>query len=688
MSNGYRDSNSEMDTGDNTVKKRDWKKTLIALVTFITIIVLPVGIVMSVSRRLNIGDDANIDVTRSGDDQIGHGIDDTDRVSKKRDDSKVISAAVGVVKQQISNNDIPLRVVEESIWNLESRYGTTIDGLPELRQLLKVRREKEAADIAAEQAIVGDAERLKARLSNANISSSIVENELKSFIEKHGADRSEISELQELLAKKVQDEEDKHITETALGLLARLSADDEELESVEIDIAAFVIEHGESRKEVGELRRLIEKRKERERAAAAKESLIESKVNDIIANLGNDKISIQSLDAAVTDFVLKYGSEREDSKELVRVLRQRQAAEKQTTERDNRIKSEAKNLMSQISKDDVLTGDMERAVSEFIVSYGPDRVESGELQRLLAKRQEHDKKAVEHTSLMQNETRSLIDEIGDPEVPISEVERNVTKFIVRFGEDQKEAQELIRLLTQRRKDETTVMESTAKLIQEARELAEKISQPKNSIVDIENEVSKFALRYGSDRPEVIEVKRLTTERRSREESKKKDEAELRNVALNLLERINKSTDSIEKMETGIEGFIIRYGEDRREIIELRKALDRRIEREKAITMKKQAETDKYIAGQALGLRVRLTAENADLESLGIDIDKLAIEHGEARGEVLELRRLVEQLREKEYSKKTSAPNLPTQTEGPGLSDDNLNEKDETEIRNAVPEGIK
>ena len=385
----------------------------------------------------------------------------------------------------------------------------------------------------------------------------------------------------------------------------------------------FVSYYGENTTEANELRMLLDKRKNAQIQAARIDSEITDKANEIKRSIENSDISVEFLDSEIVSFIARFGEDRKEIPELRRLLRERKNREKKSLTREEAIVSRAKTLIARINDENETLKSLQTAVSEFIIDYGDDRKEIPELRRLLEERKKDSEKELSREGMIAEEAKILASRINNKDENLAGIESSLSEFVIRYGEDRKEVPELRRLISKRKEAERL----EALIAKDAERLISRVNDPKYSIRDLEQSINEFIDNYGEDVEVVLEFNQLLSVRKKEEEQ----ETMIANKAALLSSKIGDQNYSVEELQTFLDDFIRTYGESRMEVPNLQ------------VRLKERRESDLHnrLSQEAQDLMARIKDRNNSIDSIQDSLKKFVADYGDNHVEIQELRLLLD-----------------------------------------------
>ena len=160
------------------------------------------------------------------------------------------------------------------------------------------------------------------------------------------------------------------------------------------------------------------------------------------------------------------------------------------------------------------------------------------------------------------------------------------------------------------------------------------------IPDLRQSINDFIDKYGDDREEVAKLHELLSERKGQENKEK----EIAKVVTLLKNQISDGNYPIEEVNKVFYDFISEYGENRKEIPELKYHLEER----------KKAEFEEAISSEARDLMIRMADKTTTIDSLKADLNQFVDSYGNNRKEIPELTRVLGDRSSEEAITKTLA----------------------------------
>ena len=464
---------------------------MLALLALGLVIALPIGLFV-ITPRLNTTKNSSVDEFEPG----------------KAAPQRSLIVDFETLKTKINDKNTDIATLEKSFNDFVLDYDENTDKIAELRELINKRRDLDQRLASIEAAIKSKTNEIKALIGNSEEPLEDIESKLSVFIADYGEDRKEILELKKLLAhrKKSQEKEasrEKTIVEEAKNLIARIHNPGEDLKTLRAAVSEFIISYGQKRKEVPELRRLLSERVEAEEKVTSREAAIVEEAKDLAARIKSRDENLNTIELALSEFVINYGDNRKEIPELRRLIDARREAERL----ESNIASDTKKLLELLADPDCPDKDLKRLIQEFIDKYGPDREEVSEFNRLVVERKEQqllEKSIADAVAL-------LVSQFSDAAHPTEELDKSVDDFISLYGEDRKEIPELQRHLKERK-----ATELETKISAEASDLLEQIMNSTATIDFLQSKLDQFITAYGDSRAEIPELTQRLDDRRCKE----------------------------------------------------------------------------------------------------------------------------------------------------------------------------
>ena len=469
---------------------RQWNKTLLALLALAIVVVLPIGIFITATSQKTASEQRVSDVR--------HEISTEASTDPMLDDFRSLKA-------QINDPNMDTTLVEESLNKFVALYGDQTAEAKELNEAFVTRKNAEMQAAKINKAFISEVTEIKALIQDPKRSLNYLETVLFEFIANYGGERREVRELRRLLAerKKLEEESalrEKTIVEEAKTLIARIHDGDEDISALQSAVSEFIVNYGEGRKEVPELRRILEGRKKLGDERFLLEQPIAREAKLLAARIKKEDESIEQIDSALSEFIIQYGEGRKEIPELRRLINKRKDRER----RKLNLVKDMRELMKRIENPNYSIHNIEQLINEFIDNYGKDREEVSELNRLLSQRREkenYEKEVAETVALLQNQ-------ISDGSYPIEDASEAFYEFIAKYGENRTEIPELRYHLEERKKAELE-----KDILSEAQVLLAQMEDREISIDSLQSRLDQFISAYGDDRNEIPELKRVLDTRR-------------------------------------------------------------------------------------------------------------------------------------------------------------------------------
>ena len=194
---------------------------------------------------------------------------------------------------------------------------------------------------------------------------------------------------------------------------------------------------------------------------------------------------------------------------------------------------------------------MEKALEEFISYYGEDTTEANELRMLLDKRKNTQIQAARIDSEITDKANEIKRSIENSDISIESLDSEIAGFITRFGEGRKEIQELRRLLRERKNREKKSSTREEAIVSRAKMLIARINDENETLKSLQTAVSEFIIDYGDDRKEIPELRRLLEERKKDSEKELSREGVIANEAKKLADQINNKDESLDRIESSL-----------------------------------------------------------------------------------------------------------------------------------------
>ena len=469
-------------------------KTVLALFVLAVIIALPLGILITRSGK-------NIPKSQ----QVG----ETAHQLRPELPKNGLMEDFQRLKRQIKEKNTDIIMIEKSLTDFMSLYGENSNEVTELRELIKERKTLENQAAKDKEMIITKADELKALIQNPENSLAYLESALSEFATKYGNYRKETRDLRALLKdrKKAVEEaalQEKIIAEEVKKLITRINAGNEDLNTLQFAVSEFVKKYGRDRKEIPGLRRLLEEQKVAADLEATRERMIAEDAKRLAVRINNEDENLELIEFALNEFVIRYGENRKEVKELKQLIDKRKDAE--------RVKAriqESKKIMERLADPNYAIPELEQSIKEYSRKYGERHADVMEFTRLLSERireQNSLEKAVTDSATL------LRSQMGDFNYSVEKLEQGLQDFITKHGGARKEIDELKDLLELRKKTGLEAMISN-----ETEALKKRITDETNSIHSLELDLDQFMATYGKDRPESSELKRLLNNRRNETE---------------------------------------------------------------------------------------------------------------------------------------------------------------------------
>ena len=273
------------------------------------------------------------------------------------------------------------------------------------------------------------------------------------------------------------------------------------MKSLQTALSEFIIDYGDDRKEIPELRRLLEERKKDSEKELSREGAIAEEAKKLADRIKNKDESLDRIASSLSEFVIRYGEDRKEVPELRRLISERKEAERL----ELLIAKDAEKIMSQIKDPESLIQDLEQSINEFIDNYGEDIEAVLELKQLLSVRKEEKNRE----KMIANEAALLRSKISDQNYSVEELQTFLDDFIRTYGESRTEVPDLQIRLKERRESDLI-----NRLSREAQDLMEQIKDRNNSIDSLQDSLKKFIADYGDNHVEIQELRRLLDDRQS------------------------------------------------------------------------------------------------------------------------------------------------------------------------------
>ena len=412
-----------------------------------------------------------------------------------------------------------------------------------------------------------DFEKLKEQIHDKDVDVTILEKSLEAFVTTYGENTIEADELYMLLdkRKKTQIQAAKikeEMTDTANEIKRSIRDPMRSIDYLESAVTGFIARFGEDQKEVRELRDLLAERKRQERKKAAREDAIVDRAKALIARINDESEDVNSLQSAVSEFVIDYGDDRKEIPELRRLLEERKKVSEKKLRREDEIADEAKKLAARINNEDENLSRIESALSDFMIRYGQDRKEIPELRRLIGERKE----AERLKSRMAEDGQTLIRRIKDPEYSLQDLEQGIKDFVDYYGEDHDILSEINQVFSARKEEE----ERERMIANEVRLLSAKMNDQNYTVDELQQFLDDFVRKHGEGRVELSELQIRLKERRESDLMNR-----LSQEAQDLMEQIKDRTNTMDSLQASLEKFTANFGDNHAEIHELRRLLDDR-----------------------------------------------------------------------------------------------------------------
>ena len=400
---------------------------------------------------------------------------------------------------------------------------------------------------------------------------------------------------------------------------------------VEKSLDDFGTNYGERLTETTELRLLLDKRKNAELQAAELEGEIASNANEIKRLIQNSKMSFEYLESAISEFGTSFGEDRQESRELRRLLIERKIHDEKIESQEKAIVLRAKELIARINDDNEALKSIRSAVSEFVIDYGDDRKEVPELRRLLEERKKFSQKELSREEMISEEAKKLTSRINNKDENLKKIESALSEFVIRYGKDRKELPGLRRLVRERREAE----HKKSLMATEVEKIRSRIKDRKHTIQDLEQSISEFIGNFGEDHEVVVEFNRLLDVRR---EEEKRNKAIANDLAL-LKSQIGDYTYSMKKLHKDFYKFINTYGKDREEVPELQRLLEER--------KKTELDLRGSMSKEVRNLMRKVKDRTYTIDSLEGTIDHFILEYGNNHKVTSKLQRRLDDRRSEE-----------------------------------------
>ena len=409
------------------------------------------------------------------------------------------------LKTLFNDKNLDMAIVEKSLNEFASVYGENTAEVAEFRALLNRRKNAEIKTAQTEDSIKSRSDEIKKLIQDPEKSLEYLESILSEFIASYGEERKELPGLQRLLEERKRREErsalhEETIVREAKSLIARINDDQEDLRLLQSAVSEFIVQYGEDRKEVPELRRILEERRKKVKKEASNEQTIAEDAKMLASLINNEDENLDKIESALNEFIILYGEERKEILELRQLINER----KEKEHFELTIAQDANKIMNQIRDPGYTLRKLEESISDFIKKYGGDRDESLEMDRLLSKRKEKEKRE----KAIANDIAILKSKILDNKYPIEELEKALFDFITQYGENRKEVLELQDQLKARKEADLK-----AKISTEAKDLISQMNDRTNTIDFLQSALDQFINDYGDDRAGVQELRRLLDDRR-------------------------------------------------------------------------------------------------------------------------------------------------------------------------------
>jgi len=400
----------------------------------------------------------------------------------------------------------------------------------------------------------------------------------------------------------------------------QINDENSDLITAEEAVDEFVTSYGRDNKEATELRFLLNERKNAELRAMKLDTEMRGRANEIKRLVHDSTISREYLESATSEFIARFGEERNETRELRRLLRERKLRDEKTLSQEETIVSKARDLISRINDDNESLRSLQTALSEFIIEYGDDRKEIPELRRLLDERKQHNVRKPSRESVIADEAKELVGRISNRDEDLNRIETDFGDFLIRYGEERKEIPELRRFIKERKEAErleALMARDTAKLMGE-------LKDPEYSIHDLEQAINDFIDYYGADHEVVLEFNHLLA---ARKEEENQERTIAKEVAL-LRTKIGDQNYTVDELRVFLDTFINTYGERREEVPDLQIRLrDRR-----------EGDLRNRLSREARELIKQIKDRNNTIDSLQESIDRFMASYGENHNEIQELQR--------------------------------------------------
>ena len=492
-------------------KKKEWKKTLTAVLILVLVIALPIGIIMTATRR-NIFEDETRDHKTQ---KINGKTQENERPDSLRNKAfyqkrkERMSADFLAIKKQIQDSGITISIAEQSFANFVAVYGLNISESEELRNLVKKRKDAETKAKERQAMMLAKADELKARISDPEESVGELKAEFSDFSSTYKNQEELVSEIKTLWVKRQKLEKEKarelEIVKEARELLGRIHSDQEDIKEIEAALSTFIIHYGEDRKEIPELRRLVQEHKKAIEEAAFREKAIVDEVRSLRIRLKNPEENLQELEVLLGEFIDQHGGSRKEVPELQGLLQHR----KETEKREREIAAEAEKLVQRIHSGNWEIADLESDVSEFIRKYETDRKEVPKLKQLLLEREELEKREKKLAASM----KSLMNQIVDETFSVDDLEQALQKFIASYGKERKEIGELTSRIEKRKKLELEAKRRRVVFLKEAKALRTNLKDKSQTLEYLSQALEALIKEHGADRQEVRKLQVLFENRK-------------------------------------------------------------------------------------------------------------------------------------------------------------------------------